>query len=183
MYFKLLNSFLLLLTLEATASPWNIRMRAREHFVENHSLHFADNKQYQYAGLSNTINIWQEVPFVYSLGLSISPALGQSKPKGAIVPELGSSFELRAYGVEGKYYPIKHGKVFLRAGVSHISLATKGLLGVVNGHGYYIGLGYEFPFYMIHLAPEIAYRMSELDQGIQVKTTMFAIGFHFYKNL
>ena len=176
----ILAIFIVFLSLEINALP--IKFRAREHFIDNHVIKFKDGTQTEYGGLSNTLNIWYEIPFHYSLGLSLSPIIGSPSTKDPLAT-LGSKIQLQVCGIEGKYYPVSGFKGFVRGGLGYTRLSASGVYDGVNGSSYYIGLGWEFPVWKIHLAPEIALRKSQLSDGVEIDSTIFSIGFHFYKGL
>lgn len=158
----------------------NLKFRAREHFVDSHVFTFSDNTKATYASLSNTINYWHEVPFKYSFGLSFSPLLAKAQSKEGSSP-FGDSLQLKAVGLEAKYYPFSKVKYFIRAGASYTKIVSDGSLNGISGTSYYLGTGWEFPVWKIHLAPEFAIRTGNLSQDISFVSTIFSIGFHFYK--
>ena len=88
----------LLLTTDALSA---IKVRAREHY-EVHSITQRQEKSV-YRGFSNTMNIWYEKPYVYSVGLAISPILGSSKAADSSNEPYGSSLTLVNIGLEYKF--------------------------------------------------------------------------------
>ncbi|OQW49196.1 MAG: hypothetical protein A4S09_03775 [Proteobacteria bacterium SG_bin7] len=162
------------------ADGWAIR--AREHF-ETHKYKL-NSGDYELGGLTNTLNIWHERPFRYSLGLAFSPIIGAARSKGAVSTEIGSEIKLWVLGVEGKYFPYGPDKRgFTRLGLSWHALDTKGTYGVLWGWGYYLGLGWEFPVGIVSLAPEIAIRNIYLNNDVSGTIFTPSIGVHFYPEL
>ena len=160
----------------------NIKLRAREHFLDHHNIKFSDGSSTKYSGLSNTINIWHERPFRYSIGLSISPIIGSPKAKDSTNAPLGDKIQLQVYGVEGKYFPLKGFKGFLRGGYGYTRLKGSGTLNGVDGSSYYLGAGWEIPVWRIHIAPEYAIRKSKLQKDVEIDSTVISVGFHFYEH-
>jgi hypothetical protein len=159
--------------------PFSLKMRAREHFFENHRVN-TSTETTEYGGLSNTINLWWEKPFHSAIGFYWTPVLGQSTPKGEATSELGSSFQLVCFGLEGKYFLWSHS--FVRAGIGSTQLKSKGTLDTASGSNHYFGLGWEFKTkWGFGIAPEFGYRKSSLENAIEVESQIFAIGFHFYE--
>lgn len=179
--------FIALCVLTSCASAFasafdNIRVRAREHF-ETHRYKFGElGKSETYRGLTNTINIWYERPFEYSIGLALGPVLGAARSDGPseALPQAGGKIQLAVAGVEGKYFPIAGVKAFTRVGVAWHSLTTNGTYGAVKGWGYYGGLGWEIPTKWVSIAPEIAYREVFLAHDITGRIFTPSIGLHFY---
>lgn len=170
----------------ASALDWEkIRVRAREHF-ESHSYKLGRTGQREtYKGLTNTINIWYERPFEYSLGLALGPVIGGARSDGPsdAGPAFGDKIELAVAGVEAKYFPVAGLKGFFRGGLSWNSLQTNGTFGRINGYGYYGGLGWEIPVGMVSIAPEVAFRRVHLAKGVTGDIFTPSIGLHFYKEL
>ncbi len=162
------------------ADGWAVR--AREHF-ETHRYKL-NSGEYELTGLTNTLNIWYERPFHHSLGLALSPVIGGAKAKGAVSNEIGTEVKLWVVGVEGKYFPYgPQRKGFSRLGLSWHTLNTKGTFGDLQGWGYYVGLGWEFPVGMVSLAPEIAIRNIHLGNDVSAAIFTPSIGVHFYPEL
>lgn len=162
------------------ADGWAIR--AREHF-ETHRYKL-NSGEYELNGLTNTLNIWRERPFRYSLGFALSPVIGGARSKGVVSTEMGSEIKLWVLGVEGKYFPYGPDmKGFTRLGVSWHTLNTKGTFGDLQGWGYYVGLGWEIPVGIVSLAPEIAMRNIYLNNDVTGTLFTPSIGVHFYPEL
>lgn len=169
--------------IDTSFAKLNIKLRAREHFVDGHSIQLSSTSKATYSGLSNTLNIWQEVPFKYSIGLSISPILGSPKASDVGNAPLGEKIKLEVYGIEGKYFPLNQLKGFLRMGLGYTKLKGAGNTGKYEGYSYYMGVGWEFPVWKIHLAPEFAFRKSNLSHEVTVNSTVVSLGVHFYEHL
>lgn len=168
------------------AFAWDkIRVRAREHF-ETHKYKLGDTGQSEtYKGLTNTINIWYERPFEYSVGLALGPVIGGARSDGPsdAQPAFGGQIQLAVAGIEAKYFPISGIKGFLRGGLSWNSLRTNGTYGRINGYGYYGGLGWEIPIGIVSIAPEVAFRRVHLAHDVTGDIFTPSIGLHFYKEL
>lgn len=167
----------------ANAEGWKVR--AREHFEQHSYKVDALDRSLKFKGLTNTINIWHERPFHYSLGLALGPVIGKaSVVSGSESQELGSTLKLWVVGLEGKYFPVgPEWKGFLRLGLSWHSLNTNGSYGDLEGWGYYGGVGWEFPIGPVSIAPEIAVREVLLNGGVRGTVFTPSIGFHFYPEL
>lgn len=164
-------------------------MRAREHY-ETITLKGlgqpSDNLSATFAGLSNTINIWYEKPFHYYFGLAGSPIFATLPIISAQDAALGVGRRIRLVhlGVEGKVFPTSAlSNTFLRLGVYHANLESNGTLGVRTGLSGLVALGYEWNLAGIGLAPEFAYRVGQLGQGLSFSGTAPAIGLHFYGSI
>ncbi len=165
--------FLLFFILPLTAQALNIKMRAREHF-ENHTLRLQDGRQAKFSGFSNTINLWHEVPYRYSFGLSLSPVIGRLKAQDAQSKEMfREKLNFKAYGFEGKLFPFQS-SIYLRQGVYAHEFDR------LAGWGALTAIGYEYPFTRLGVALEAGQRQYFLgaERG---SATSVAIGFHFYK--
>ncbi len=163
----------------------NIRVRAREHF-ETHRYEFGElGKSETYRGLTNTINVWYERPFEYSIGLALGPVIGGARSDGPseALPQAGGKIQLAVAGIEAKYFPVSGVKGFTRVGVAWHSLKTNGTYGDVTGWGYYGGLGWEIPIKWVSIAPEVAFRQVHLANDITGRIFTPSIGLHFYKEL
>ena len=158
----------------------SIKLRAREHF-EVHTIKVLGS-DYVYKGASNTINIWYEIPQKWSLGLGISPLLGEAKNSEAVLNTgLGTSIKLFTVNIEFKYYFISGW--FVRPGLGWADLQTGGTYQDFSGWNAYGGAGYEWQLGSIGLALEAAYRYSQLSEEVTITSVTPSIGFHFYKSL
>lgn len=170
----------------AHSFSWDsIRVRAREHF-EIHKYKLGETGQTEtYKGLTNTINIWYERPFEYSVGLALGPVIGGARSDGPSEagPRFGGDIQLAVAGLEAKYFPVSGLKGFLRGGLSWNSLRTNGTYERLNGYGYYGGVGWEIPIKWVAIAPEIAFRRVHLAQDVTGDIFTPSIGLHFYKEL
>lgn len=170
------------LTHESQAGDW--KFRAREHY-EIHKVKTLSSSQ-EFKGFSNTINLWYEEPFKYSLGLGLGPIIGSAKPdEGMETNQLGSKLRLYVVNIEFKFFPIDVLKgLFSRLGAGWTQLESNGTLGNKTGYNGYIGVGYEFwVSKRFTIALEYALRKSELKDDVTVDTTTPSIGVHFYKDL
>lgn len=140
-----------------------------------------NSNDYIYKGLSNTVNVYYEVPFNYSIGFALSPVLpglSNLEQKTANSP-LGDEIMLTTYGLEVKYH---FGQFFIRPGVGYAYLKSdEG--NRRDGKFTYLGFGYEFQLKHFGLALELAQRETELNNGTDISTYTPNIGFHFYKYL
>jgi hypothetical protein len=165
--------FLLFLFVPLTSKALNIKMRAREHF-ETHTLRLQDDRVAKFSGFSNTINLWHEVPYRYSLGLSLSPVIGRLKAQDTQSKELfREKVNFKAYGFEGKLFPFQN-SIYLRQGLYAHEFDR------LAGWGALTTIGYEYPFTRLGVALEAGKRLYFLgaERG---RATSVAIGFHFYK--
>ena len=112
---------LLIAILTSTAFAQRWKLRAREHF-ETHTVTM-NNNDYIYKGLSNTVNVYYEVPFKYSIGFALSPVLpdlSNLKQKTSNSP-LGDRITLTTYGLEIKFHI---GQFFIRPGIGYAYLKS-----------------------------------------------------------
>ena len=160
----------------------NIRLRAREHFEWLSIKYGPVSDTEKYFGLTNTLNLWFEEPFRYSLGLAFGPVIGSAKSQGEVPLGTASTIRLWNIGVEGKYFfkPEQYG-LFGRLGFTGNILDTRGSLGNLLGGGYYLGLGWETQIWKMGVAPEIAFRHVILEKSSRVFAFTPSIGFHFYQ--
>ena len=93
---------LLFISSHANAS---IKARAREHY-EVHSIKQGDDKTV-YRGFSNTMNVWYEEPYKYSIGLSFSPIFGSSRATDDNNKPYGDKVKLISTGIEYKVFLTK----------------------------------------------------------------------------
>lgn len=162
---------LIMLFVSYSSFALNVKVRAREHF-ENHIIELDNGAEAEFSGFSNTINIWHEVPYKYSIGLSVSPIIGKLKAKNDQSEQLvQEKVNFKAYGFEGKYYPID--TFYLRHGIYAHEFDD------YNGWGLLTTVGYEYPFDRFGLAFEGGKRWYSLGD-VKGDATSFAIGFHFY---
>lgn len=183
LYFTFL--FFILLSESAFGSFFNkIKVRAREHYEFNSFK--IDNQSLDYSGFSNTINIWHEVPFKYSIGLAISPIIGKSKindsDKSAL---LGDKIQILNLGIEYKQFfnLLNSNQIFFRTGASWLKIESYGTYSDLTGVSTYLGLGYEFKYKNMGIAPEMAMRFGILEKGNTMRSITPSIGFHFYNLL
>jgi hypothetical protein len=174
---------LLAVTDVALSFPEDIRVRAREHFEAHRYKADGLGGDFEFRGLTNTINLWYEKPFHYSVGLAFGPVIGSAKAKDAST-EFGETVKLWVAGVEAKYFPYSAEHLwFIRLGLSWHRLETDGRFNSVDGWGSYLGLGREFPIGMVSIAPEVAFRKVFLERGVEGDVVTPSIGFHFYPEL
>ena len=170
-----------LFTIQTSFSA-DFKMRAREHF-EVHEVRTSSNME-MYRGLTNTINLWWEVPYKYSFGIAFSPVIASIKEveKDSIY---GTKITQQNIGLEYKIFLSSlHTSLFSRLGLGYSKLeADNGPKDEYYGRFSYIGLGYEIPMDNFGLALELAYRYTSYDEGLYIKTITPSVGFHFYKNL
>ena len=170
---------LVLLLLVSESSFASIKIRAREHY----EIHKVKNKGLEgtYKGFSNTINVWYEKPFKYSLGLALSPLIATSKhSKGD--DSLGSWIRVVNIGLEYKVFPHEVLKnTFTRLGLGYGELQSDQGAKDLPGYNYYFGIGYEFPISDIGLALEYGYRYSKYKEDKIIQSLIPSIGVHFYK--
>ena len=159
-------------------------IRAREHFEWYDIETPAGSAEYQ--GLTNTINLWWERPFYYSLGLAVGPVIGGANASNSSTKDiLASDIKLWTVGLEGKYFPFHKDQIkgFVRLGLSWHHLTTSKPERDFFGWGQYVGAGWEIPFGRVSVAPEVALRFFELSQNIKGQVVTPSIGFHFYKDI
>ena len=181
MKLKIMMSGLLIMLIAETASAEQIKMRAREHF-DFHNIMFSDGATHSYSGLSNTINLWWEKPKNYSLGLAFNPILGSATTDDNVNSRLDEEVRLITLGVEGKYHHRYFvSNLFSRVGFGASRLQGSGATGEVDGYHAYLGLGWEFNVKGVGVALEMAYRRSQLGQGITIDSITPSIGVHFYR--
>lgn len=165
------------------ASWKDIRFRAREHFeVQEFKM---GSVRETYKGATNTLNVWYERPFNFSVGLAAGPILGASRANDSdFQPQMGDKVILRWQGLEGKYFPWGESlKVFVRGGVYAHQLTTNGDLGRLTGWGSLAGVGIEIPIGVVSIAPEFSVRQISLSDNVSAFILSPAIGFHFYPEL
>jgi hypothetical protein len=170
--------FGLLFTYNLFAIP--IKFRAREHF-EVHK--FKGNHLDQtFKGLSNTINIWWEDPYKFSIGLAFSPIIS-SLTNSSDTP-LGKKIKLFSLGIEAKYFfSDLINSLYIRPGLFHTTLNPSSNLKNQKGYSVYLGIGYEVPLQYFSLAFELANKRSFLENSIQINSFTPSIGLHFYKKI
>ena len=163
------------------ADAGNLRVRAREHFEWLSIKYGSVGDTERYFGLTNTINLWYEDPFLYAFGLAFGPVIGSAKSQDSAPVGTATKIRLWNIGFEGKYFfwPDKHG-LFGRLGLTANILDTRGSLGKLLGGGYYLGLGWETQIWKLGIAPELAFRHVILEQSSQVFAFTPSLGVHFY---
>ena len=158
-----------------------IKGRAREHY-EVHSISNLDDTEI-YRGLSNTFNLWYEVPYKYSLGLAVSPIIGSAQNNDDN-NSYGEKVRLYSAGFELKYFPhplLRN--TYLRIGSGYSQLRTETTPRISRGYNLYSGIGYEFRLSRAGIAVEMAYRYSRLNNDIVINTFTPSVGVHFYDAL
>ena len=174
---KLIIFLLLSFALEANAMKFKVR--AREH-VETHKIDI-NGAETTYKGLSNTINLWWEMPYELYYGFYISPVFSSLEEDESGSP-LGEEIHLFSAGFAGKYFVHKLiQNTYLRLEIGYSELRPDNSVDDATGVSYLIGYGYEFPLEMFGLALEAAYRYSDLSDNTTVKSFTPSIGFHFYE--
>lgn len=152
----------------------NIKIRAREHF-EAHTLKLSNKVDTKFSGFSNTINIWHEIPYKYSFGLSLSPVIGKLKANDQLSENaFKEKVNFKAFGFEGKFFLIDS-SIYLRQGVYAHEFDK------LAGWGTLTTVGYEHPFSKFGLALEGGYRWYSFGEEKGTAQNI-AIGFHFYNN-
>lgn len=176
---KLLIASILLLASMSTPAA-SLKFRAREHFDQHYIR--VHSKQYRYGGFSNTINLFYEQPYSYSIGLAIGPLPGMAFKEQAPDPEqLGERFYLILGGMEYKFFPFDWFPIFFaRLGAGASYLKSRGLYNDLRGRYGYLGAGLEIPVGGVGIALEIAVRRSELEEKLRINTFTPSLGFHFY---
>ena len=89
-------------------------------------------------------------------------------------------------GFEFKKFPhkIMPKEFYYRVGAGYSRLeTTSGEVDNYYGNYSYLGFGREVPINNFGLALELAYRYTDYNKGLYVKTITPSIGFHFYKDL
>ncbi len=162
----------------AEAGP--VHLRAREHY-ETVDVTSPDGRA-TFSGFTNTIDLFYEVPFRYSLGVAGSPLFATLSGKGHL-PGLGDTIRLVHLGCEGKAFPFEGWPVFGRLGVYRTTLASRDAAGTLQGESVLFGLGFEVDLGGIGLAPEMSWRRGELSQAVGFVGLAPAIGVHFYRDL
>lgn len=168
-----------ILTATIHAAEW--KFRAREHY-EWHDIKLSD-RTIPYRGFSNTINFWLEEPFKYAMGASFSPLFGSAKAQESPVDRrLGKTIKLFSVGAEAKVFTFQRELpwFYTRGGLGWSQLRTEGRLGDINGWNVYLGVGGEFLWKNIGIAPEFATRFVRLSDGVDIQSITPSIGFHFY---
>ena len=157
------------------------RVRAREHYE---TIKFDDGDASKtYKGFTNTINAWYEEPFQYAVGFAGSPIFARLFADQAL-PGFAPEVRLVHLGVEGKMFPAPEVlSGFLRGGVYQSQLTSNGEAGRMGGSSYLVGVGYEFNFDGIGVAPEASWRGGNLDDEVRFSGSAPCIGVHFYKQL
>lgn len=156
----------------------NYAFRARENYD---FLKFSGtNISEKYAGLSSTINLYNEIPYNLSYGLSLTLPLGTIQADGVTSP-LGEEIDLWQFGGDIKYFPLENLKAFLRGTLTYTLLKSDRLNDDPSGVGFYVGLGWEVPIYKgLALAPEVGYRHMELENDLSANSLLLSLGLHFY---
>ncbi len=154
-----------------------MRLRAREHYE---SLAVArDGRSARFSGFTNTIVLNYEVPFRYAFGFAGSPLFATLRRDGPL-PGFGERIRLVHLGVGGKLFPVDDVAAFVRAEAFTSTLNPRGEAGIQRGESALGGLGYEFDFGGIGLAPELAWRRGLLGDGTRFSGSAPAVGLHFY---
>lgn len=161
------------------AAPFHLR--AREHFETVDVKNLGGQGQTRYEGLTNTINYWYEQPFHFSIGLAASPLLATLPVLGPHAAGTGERIRLLHLGAEAKWFPRPElVSFFTRAGVFSSTLATRDVLGTFRGESILFGIGYEWNWDGIGIAPEFDWRLGQLDASVSFVSRGPAIGLHFY---
>ncbi len=172
--------FIVLSVFEQSAAG-DLKVRAREHF-DFHKISLNDGDDTFYRGLSNTISIWWEKPWIYSIGFAFNPVIGSADANGDYDARIGHKIKLITLGLEGKYYHRDIApSLFSRLGLGYSRLDASGSAGDMDGYHVYIGAGWEFDVKGIGIALEMAFRQSRLAQGGIVNSVTPSIGVHFYR--
>ena len=158
-----------------------IKFRARESF-ENLEFEYQGQKQ-SYRGFSNTINLFYEKPFQYSLGLAFGSIFSSLQAKNnQPLQNLGEKVSFYFVGLESKLFFLHSGKrgFFFRPGIYLQILKSGGPSGDDKASAILGGLGYEFLVYKnISLAPEVAYKRGTAGDFNFAGIT-YSLGVHFY---
>jgi len=179
-YWQLLAALVALVMCDHAAAG-AVKVRAREHY-ESMQLR-TDTDRATYAGLSNTINIWWEDPYRYSIGLAGGPLFGRIFSKKPL-PGFAGEISVRHFGVEFKAFPdAALTPVFLRAGLFDCTVRSRGEAKNPHGFSQLIGVGYEYDFRGVGIAPEVSWRWLQISDRIFGVGIAPAIGVHFYKNI
>ena len=174
---KSLICFLLLFAVEAQAMKFKVR--AREHF-DTHKIDI-NGTETTYKGLSNTINLWWEMPYELYYGFYFNPVFASAEEDEANSP-LGEEVDYFHVGFEAKYFIHKVVQnVYVRPGVGYSILKPDNAVDDAKGYNLYLGVGYEYPFENFGLALEMAYRYADLSDDVTVGSLTPSIGFHFYE--
>ena len=153
------------------------KMRARENYEIN-SIE-TSNEKLKYKGLSNTINMWCEKPYDYSIGLAYSSIFSNIETKE--LASFGKEIKLMNISAEYKYFMNDFLKnFFARPSIGYAKLRPD-VGASKDGWFSYLGLGYEYPFKKFGLSLEVAYKYPILKDDIKIKTIQPSLGFHFYK--
>ncbi len=159
-------------------------LRAREHFETVQVKNLGGLRETKYEGLTNTINYWYEQPFHFSIGLAASPLLATLPVLGPHAAGTGERIRLLHLGAESKWFPWPEWvSLFTRAGIFSSTLATRDVLGTFRGQSFLLGIGYEWNWDGIGIAPEFDWRSGQLDSGVNFLSRGPAIGLHFYSSL
>ena len=163
------------------AEAGQIRMRAREHYETMQITNKLGTSSY--VGFTNTINVWYEEPYRWSLGLAGSPLWAMLHAKSPL-ESYSSTIRLVHLGIEGKFFPLPNiVNLFFKCGVFDAQLTSNGVAGQLRGHSLLGGVGYEWDLGGIGLAPEISWRWGRLADQTEVVGSAPAIGVHFYHAL
>jgi hypothetical protein len=156
-------------------------LRAREHYETVRVKNLGSQDISKYQGFTNTLNYWYEQPYHYLLGIAASPLLATLPVYGSHDAGAGKRIRLLHLGVEGKYFPVpSHINVFVRGGVYAATLSTRDTLGSFHGQSALLGIGYEWDWDGIGIAPEFSWRIGKLSQNVSFTAAGPAIGVHFY---
>jgi len=166
------------------AEVGNLRMRFRESVGWMDIKYGVLDDKATYFGSSNTVNVWFERPFDYSVGFAFSPIFGSSRSRGNVPAGTNASVKLYTIGLEAKYFFLqkrtKWKGTFGRLGLAGNILDVRGSVGVNGGFSYYLGFGYEFKLWKTGVAPEIAFRHVFLDGSTRILSISVSLAVHLY---
>ncbi len=160
----------------ADAAQW--ALRARENY-EFKSISNSEANQ-DFSGLSSTINLYREVPYDISYGLSFSPPLAELKSSGSD-NLFGRKIKSWDLGPDIKFFPWEGIKIFIRGGLAYQFINFNSTRPNISGPSILFGLGAEFlAFDTFSVAPEIAFRQAFMSDDFKVNTISISLGLHFY---
>lgn len=175
----MLKSFIVLsLLIIHTNANAELKFRAREHF-DIHKIK-RNGQEIEYKGLSNTFNFGYEVKKDYYYALYFNPIIGNAKSsKKDASSYYGEKITLFMAGIEAKK-SLGLADTFGRLGLGWAMLKNDPQDNP-NGFNAYAALGYDWEVKDdFVLAPELAYRFTELGDDTSINSVSFSIGLHFY---
>ena len=162
----------------------DIHLRAREHYELVKVDNLGRPGLTRYEGLTNTLDLWYEVPFRYSFGIAGGPLIATLPVTGSDHAGRPQRIRLMHLGIESKIFLLpEFFQGFVRVGTFYSALASRDDLGSFYGSSILLGIGYELDWNGTGIAPEFDWRFGKLNQGISFQSAGPAIGLHFYTRI